>query len=205
MVAHDCLRPWGNNLQVTNRHTTSQQLKDKRKMLIFWQRIHTQSWLYILLFIVIQYTCLQSITLLLQSHSNKMCMLCAIINVRQPNTLTWDRMLVIHRYIFTPKTTCLLLSAITEQNRQLSVQSTSTPHPRGKGRRGYLVIDCTYCAHHPSNPHRSHLGLVGARGHVRRSPALRTGPSRSTRTRRRPHRDYPRTPRSHTCGGCFFV
>lgn len=80
------------------------------------------------------------------------------------------------------------------------MQSTSTPHPKGKGKRGYLVIDCTYCAHHPSNPHRSHLGLAAVPGHVRRSPAPRTAPSRSARTRRRRRHGYPQTPRIHSCG-----
>lgn len=85
-----------------------------------------------------------------------------------------------------------------ETIKQLCVQSTSTPHPKGKGKRGYLVIDCTYCAHHPSNPHRSHLGLSAVPGHVRRSPAPRTAPSRSARTPHRLRPGCPQTPRIHS-------
>lgn len=74
------------------------------------------------------------------------------------------------------------------------------PSPEKKARED-SVKDCTYCARHPRNPHRRSLGLGAAHGHVRRSPALRTTPSRSVRTRHRPRHGCPRIQQTHIWKG----
>lgn len=110
----------------------------------------------------------------------------------------WDNCLLVTDIVERPWAQLFRkISLLQRWTKQFCVQSTWTPHPRGKGKRGYLVIDCTYWAHHPSNPHRSCLGLAEVRGHVRWPPAPRIAPSRSTRKQRRRHRGCPRIPRTH--------
>lgn len=74
------------------------------------------------------------------------------------------------------------------------------PSPRKKARED-CVKDCTYCARHPRNPHRRSPGLGAAHGHVPRSPALRTTPSRSARTQHRPRPGCPRIQQTHIWKG----